>query len=802
MNRKNLKTQSVNFKRGFIWGEQAGLTGGVYRAVWPVETRPEISETKKIVNTVFRPKKNLPMKNLLRVFLVLPLFFFPIPAFSEQQIGTGPASAEPSPFTETRIDSRYDGQVVTCGILKAEGVTIAISASDAAVTGLKLEGKGNRVLITGQRVTLEDCSFVGAETAVTGKGFFAVRCNFDELTFAEEAADAEAARCVIGGAVSLRGKNQVLYGNRCAAVEADGAANISIVKNEGESIALKNVSHVNLSENAWKQEVSYDDRAALWGSDLTGVLDGKEHAGADESRLPQNDRTRFEESTVREKVYSGGAFVSLNEYLTLPAASSDGELIVPAGIYLNVEPVMFTDRRNLTLAAYGALTRFKSYRVTAVRMTRCAEISVEGLTTDHMRVANAQGTVLSTDGESFVWKPDEGYGFDITDPAYFSPVGIGLAFHPDTKLPYMDCYELRYVKNGDGTFTVSKVTGLAVGDRFTIRGLGGHVFDIADSGTVVFRDMTRMHSTCDACHFSNVRLGPVIEDSLFTDMTDDGLNVNGHYAVADGYDPETRTFSIVKSYTVMYGTYPSHVASYQKGDRVRVLSRDFKLIAETTAEGPEEEGKPTVSDPLALPSADVILQNTSAQSAGFAVRNTVVGRIRSRGLLIKAGDGLVEHCTLKDVRTAGVLVTPESVGWPEFGFASNLTIRNNLFIGTGYADSKIRLFAPISVCGENVITPEPAGQLHRNLLVEGNLIKGRRNETAIWISHVRGGAVRGNTIMEPDPAIFDGGGTDSLPAPIAVDSSTDVQFLENRSPEGEGVPVDILEAVTGIRVGK
>ena len=146
-------------------------------------------------------------------------------------------------------------------------------------------------------------------------------------------------------------------------------------------------------------------------------------------------------------------------------------------------------------------------------------------------------------------------------------------------------------------------------------------------------------------------------------------------------------------------------------------------------------------------------------------------------------------------------MTPESVGWPEFGFTSNLTIRNNLFVGTGYADPKIRLFAPISVCGENVITPEPAGQLHQNLLVEGNLIQGRRNETAIWISHVRGGVVRGNTVMEPDLAILDEGGTGSLPAPIAVDSSTDVQFLENRSPEGDGVPVDILEAVAKIRVG-
>ena len=208
------------------------------------------------------------MKKTLFAALALSLFLFAVSAFSVPQVGAEKGLSEGSLFVETEIDSRYNGQIVAAGLLEAEGKTITISASDTAVTGLHLEGKGNTVRITGERVTLENCSLAGAETVVTGKGFFAVRCDFDDLTFAAEAADAEAARCVIEGAVSLYGRNQVLYGNRCGAVEADGAANLSVVKNEGESVTVRNASFVNLSGNSWKKEVSFDDRAALWGSDL------------------------------------------------------------------------------------------------------------------------------------------------------------------------------------------------------------------------------------------------------------------------------------------------------------------------------------------------------------------------------------------------------------------------------------------------------------------------------------------------------------------------------------------------------
>ena len=442
--------------------------------------------------------------------------------------------------------------------------------------------------------------------------------------------------------------------------------------------------------------------------------------------------------------------------------------------------------------------------------------------------------MLSVGDTSLVWRPDAGYEFDLTDTSLFSKTGVGLAFREGESLPYTDCYGVQFEKNEDGTFTVGDISGLSAGDRITFRGRAAHVCAVRDSGEVAFRDVTvwngsgfafeawqgagpvslircqvvpgpkpegaseeRVHSACDASHFSNMRRGPVLEDCVFTDMTDDGTNINGHYAVADGFDPESRAFTVLERYEVATGKYKSQTENIEKGDNIRVLTRDFHLLAETTAEGPVAEGKLVVSDRLELPTSDVVLQNASAQSSGFTIRNCVVRRIRSRGLLIKAGDGLIEHCTIAQTRMAGILAEPESAGWPEFGFTSNLTIRDNLLAGTGYGNPKARLYAPIVFCGDCGVTADADAQLHRNPTIEGNVVEDRRNETAIWISHVSGGRVCGNRIGEPEL----GGDGDPAAAPIAVDSSTDVEFLGNVESETAAAPVDVLEAVARLRIG-
>jgi len=737
------------------------------------------------------------------------------------------------------IDASQSGSVIDVG-KTFENTEILISASDVAVTNLTVWG--GRVIVTGTRVTLVD-STVDAPLEVTGAGFFAQHCDLSSVTLS--GTDAAAARCSISGTVSLTGKNQTLYGcSISGGVTVSGASDVSVIANDfamGAAAEITGAAYVNLSDNTqaggalpdgfWR----YDAREALWGSDLPGVMEasGEDYVGADTSRLPQNDNTRFSDSIVRESIYYNGAFVPLSVYLSSVGAAYE-EVILPAGIYENVPPLSILAQNRLTVAAYGVLARFESYTSTALAISQSDGVAVRGLTVDHMRAANAQGTVLSVSGNKVIWQPDQGYGFDITDTTLFAPEGAALAFREGETLPFADYSMTNRTKNDDGTVTILQATELGAGDRLTFRGRAAHVCTINYAGTVTFADVTvwggsgfafsgwegegritmsrclvvpgpkpegaeeeRMLSTCDASHFSNMRIGPVMEDCVFTDMTDDGTNINGHYMMTSSYDAATRTFTVRDSFEVTTGTYSSQTSGVAVGDRIRVLTADYQFICDTVAQTTADNGTLRIADAPDLPSEKMILQNLDRQSNDFVIRNCVVERIRSRGLLIKAGEGIIAHCTLRDIRMSGILVKPESHQWPEFGFAENLVIRNNHIIGTGYAAPTDNLHAAINVSGDGGHSADPTFQLHRSIVIEGNLIENRRNECAVKIAHAYDVTVKNNTFTARDISVHAKPDED-VQQPVTVISATNVELTGNTWPASARGVAEIKTATTNI----
>ena len=256
-----------------------------------------------------------------------------------------PRSPDGAPWVLTdetyEIDASQSGSVINIG-KTFENTEILITASDVAVTDLTVSG--GSVTVVGSRVTLVD-STVDAPLVVSGAGFFAQHCDLASVTFS--AADAAAARCAVSDTVFLTGKNQTLYGcSISGGVIVSGASDVSVIANDfadGAAAEITGSAYVNLTDNTqagaalpdgfWK----YDARDALWGSDLPGVMDasGGDYAGADTSRLPQNDNTRFSDSVVRENIYYNGEFVPLSVYLPRSAtqtgsATPDAPKVLPA----------------------------------------------------------------------------------------------------------------------------------------------------------------------------------------------------------------------------------------------------------------------------------------------------------------------------------------------------------------------------------------------------------------------------------------------------------------------------------------
>ncbi len=718
------------------------------------------------------------------------------------------------------IGADKNGTALSLADIQTDGAEVIISASDVAITDFSVNG--GSVTVTGERVTMVCCS-VNAPVTVKGAGFFAQNCNFADVSISGN--DSVVARCALSEAVRLTGRNQTLYGNTIAkSVSIEAASDISVIANTFAASAAGTVAaseYVNLSDNTCDGDPAqlwqYDDRGVIWGSDLPGTLDGTDYAGVDASRLPQNNNDRFADSITRTQIYYNGEFVPPSVYLVSAAANYE-EVIFPAGIYENLPQFSLLAQENTTIAAYGMCAKFASYTISAILVNQSDNIRILGMTVDHMMNANAQGTVVSNTGGKLIWKPDDGYNGAITDESLFAKNGATLGFKAGEKLPYVDQLMSNRQKNNDGTYTLTVDSPLSVGDRLTFRGLAAHVCTINYTGAVTFADVTvwggsgfafsgwmgedritlsrctvvpgpapdgasepRMISTCDASHFSNMRVGPILEDCVFTDMTDDGTNINGHYMMTSSYDADNNRFTIDPEFDVATGTYSSHTDGIAVGDRIRILTLDFAWIGDTTAASDADNGMITLADRFEGMTDHVVLQNLDRQSNDFAIRNCIVERIRSRGLLIKGTDGTIEHCTIRDVRMAGILVKPESNEWPEFGFAQNLAIRNNHIIGTGYAAPTNNLYAAINVSGDTAQSGDPCYQMHRDVIIEGNFIENRRNEAAIKISHALDVTVKNNTITARDKSVH-GNPEKDVQIPITVISATNVEVSGNTVP--------------------
>jgi hypothetical protein len=71
-----------------------------------------------------------------------------------------------------------------------------------------------------------------------------------------------------------------------------------------------------------------------------------------------------------------------------------------------------------------------------------------------------------------------------------------------------------------------------------------------------------------------------------------------------------------------------------------------------------------------------LIYNAEHVGSGFVFRNNKVGNNRSRGLLIKGSNGLIENNEISNCAMQGILVSPE-VNWMGGGYSDNILIKNN-----------------------------------------------------------------------------------------------------------------------------
>lgn len=319
----------------------------------------------------------------------------------------------------------------------------------------------------------------------------------------------------------------------------------------------------------------------------------------------------------------------------------------------------------------------------------------------------------------------------------------------------------------------------------------------------------------DATHTMRCGQGSVAIFCLFENMCDDGTNQNHTHArlasITDNGDGTS---------TVLYkGMQPmffynqrgrenckNHVcdgycADFSKGQRVFVYNSAGQLVCDTPAltDGVDEgigiaqeygteyklksvkvatdavnfkalEGYDlSKNTPDDGPGDKVMVDNMSLASNGFLFDNTVIRNIRSRGLLIKASDGVIRNCTFENVGMACVAINYE-IFWGESGVSENITVKNNVFDHTGYFANDRVWFAPVSIKGLGSCVDEDY-LLYKNIVIEGNVVKNRTNDYAVYVHTAKNVVIRNNDF---------GTGGKQFEKDIYIDGAVGVDISDNK----------------------
>ena len=439
---------------------------------------------------------------------------------------------------------------------------------------------------------------------------------------------------------------------------------------------------------------------------------------------------------------------SLREGILAAAQIGAKKVVIPPGVYqlptsdgpVNLE---FTDLKDLEIEATGTTWLMPDSTKGGLRFTRCSNVTLRGATIRNATIPFGQGviTAIAPDRRSFEVQTDAGYPANMDDARFFAANGVWYLFDRAT----------RRLKAGSNDFRSSTIERLApdrfrvgfpapladateVGDLTARRGRGSsglqsnecaqmtfdHVsvqyaggfgfFESGGAGGNVYRNISvvpgprpdgatvdpLLSSNADGFHSASVGHGPLIENSLFTRMPDDGIAIHGEYEMVRRVEGQ----KVVAMR--LWGGLP-----YAVGDTANFVSKGGVPLGESKVTAikalpqdfmPQIESKTSphfrdsrfylelTFDKVPDGAVDGFIGNLNRIGSGYVLRGNTITDHRARGILLKARDGLVENNRVDGSSIAGIVLAPE-LWWGEADYSRNVTIRGNTIAHCGYANT-------------------------------------------------------------------------------------------------------------------
>lgn len=486
-----------------------------------------------------------------------------------------------------------------------------------------------------------------------------------------------------------------------------------------------------------------------------------------------------------------------------------------------------------------------------IQFDHCRNVTLEGVTLrcDPIPYTQARIIAVGRNHHGLTVRICKGYAADLTNTTRFSPHPLGVIFSPhgDHLIPSVRnmAWPLHRISRvGSREFHLVCGTFLPtvrVGDVLTFRSHGRTDVNIINCADMSVTRVTVMGGTgmcfrerggagqnryngdrvvyppkppgatvpplfasnADGFHsgYMGVRHGPTLVGCYFEGTGDDGIAIHGSYAML--------LHVRGSSWTVRF---PANWRPFVRpGDRLRVYGPQGGFLGETRAAGirrldryqpkhppiiknsyffkksPKVYYDVAVTHPVTGAMYADRIDDTYADGSGFVVRNCVVKRNFSRGMLIKADNGIIEGNTIDGSTAGGIEVSPQ-LGWNESGCSSHLLIEGNTIRGVdGFHATGYPLAGALSITaapdfhstkfghrgivvadnnfvddnGINLLVTDASG-----LLISGNKFIGPMGtpnhrgsslhfgtSSLIWMQQCKDVVLAGNRVLNPGPAM-------------------------------------------------
>jgi len=254
-----------------------------------------------------------------------------------------------------------------------------------------------------------------------------------------------------------------------------------------------------------------------------------------------------------------------------------------------------------------------------------------------------------------------------------------------------------------------------------------------------------LSTTGDGFHQQEGRRGPVISDNLFSRMADDGINI---YGVPGQVREVLSTRAVVAT----------SAANLQPGDTVDVFDPAGGVVRGTrrvsAVDATSTPGLVTVTFDKAVKgmvagpdqrTADH-LYDRSNSGAGFEVRNNTFSDYRGRGVLARAGNGVIAGNRFVDISGVGIAIQNDP-DVPEGPMADGVSVTDNTLTRVAFSPSSSSSFsaAAITVRGTRLGYELAASRGVSNITLSGNRIVDPPRH-GVYVGAARAVAIRATTV--------------------------------------------------------